>query len=104
VLVLRATIYTLSSSIPPLTYNRLGGPPCGSHYVKTSNRLRNICNGPLTHDTCTHICNDCYLTFVTDKRGRPTQGWPPQCLLPMWTLGNDLLKRLLNEFFVTDIK
>jgi hypothetical protein len=30
-----------------------------SHYVKTSNRSRNICNGPLTPITCTHICNDC---------------------------------------------
>jgi hypothetical protein len=26
VLVLRATIYALSSSIPPLTYNHLGSP------------------------------------------------------------------------------
>jgi hypothetical protein len=33
-----------------------------------------ICNGPLTPITCTHICNSCYLTSVTDKRCRPTPG------------------------------
>jgi hypothetical protein len=44
------------------------------HYVKTSNRSRNICNKPLTPVTCTHICNDCYLEPITDKRGRPTPG------------------------------
>jgi hypothetical protein len=38
------------------------------HYVKISNRSRNICNGPLTPVTCTHICNGCYLAPVTDKR------------------------------------
>jgi hypothetical protein len=32
-----------------------------NHYVKTSNRSRNICNGPLTPVTWTHICNRCYL-------------------------------------------
>jgi hypothetical protein len=44
------------------------------HYVKTSNRSRSICNGPLTPVTCTHICNDCYLVPVTNKRGRSTPG------------------------------
>jgi hypothetical protein len=44
------------------------------HYVKTSNRSRNICNGPLTPITCTHICNGYYLVLVTDMRGRPTPG------------------------------
>jgi hypothetical protein len=44
------------------------------HYVKTSNRSRNICNGPLTPVTYTHICNGCYLAPITDKRGRPTLG------------------------------
>jgi hypothetical protein len=43
-----------------------------SHYVKTSNRSRSICNGPLTPVTCTNICNGCYLAPVTDKRGRLT--------------------------------
>jgi hypothetical protein len=46
----------------------------GAHYVKTSNRSRIICNGPLTPVTCTHICNDCYLVPVTDKRDRSTPG------------------------------
>jgi hypothetical protein len=32
------------------------------------------------------------------------RGWPPQRSLPMWTFGNDLLKRLLHEFFETDVK
>jgi hypothetical protein len=47
---------------------------CQLHYVKTSNRSRSICNGPLTPVTCTHICNGCYLAPVTDKRGRSTSG------------------------------
>jgi hypothetical protein len=72
--------------------------------VKTSNRPHNICNGLLTPVTCTHICNGCYLAPVTDKRGRPTPGWPPQCPLPMWSFGNGLLKCPLHEFFVTDVK
>jgi hypothetical protein len=42
------------------------------HYVKTSNRSRSICNGPLTPVTCTHICNGCYLAHITDKSGRLT--------------------------------
>jgi hypothetical protein len=45
-----------------------------THYVKTLNRSRNICNGSLTPVTCTHICNGCYLVPVTDKRGRLTPG------------------------------
>jgi hypothetical protein len=52
-----------------------------SHYVKTSNRSRNICNGPLTPVTSTHICNSCCLAPVTYKRARTTLGWPPQCPL-----------------------
>jgi hypothetical protein len=46
----------------------------GSHYVKTSNRSRNICNGPLTLVTSTHICNGCCLAPVTYKRVRTTPG------------------------------
>jgi hypothetical protein len=42
------------------------------HYVKTSNRLHNICNGPLTPVTCTHICNGCCLASINDKRDMPT--------------------------------
>jgi hypothetical protein len=45
-----------------------------AHYVKTSNRSHNICNGPLTPVTCTHICNSCCLAPITDKRGMPTPG------------------------------
>jgi hypothetical protein len=44
------------------------------HYVKTSNRSRNIYNGPLTLVTCTHICNGCCLASVTDKRASLTPG------------------------------
>jgi hypothetical protein len=44
------------------------------HYVKTSNRSRNICNGPLTPVTSTHIYNGCYLVPVTYKRARTTPG------------------------------
>jgi hypothetical protein len=44
------------------------------HYVKTSNRSRNICNGPLTPVTSTHICNGCCLAPVTYKRARTTPG------------------------------
>jgi hypothetical protein len=47
------------------------------HYVKTSNRSHNICNGPLTLVTYTHICNGCRLAHETDKRGRPTPGLAP---------------------------
>jgi hypothetical protein len=46
----------------------------GEHYVKTSNRSRGICNGPLTPITCTHICNGCCFALVTYKRDRPTLG------------------------------
>jgi hypothetical protein len=49
-------------------------PSPTTHYVKTSNRSRSICNGPLTPITCTHICNGCYLVPVIDKRCRPTLG------------------------------
>jgi hypothetical protein len=45
-----------------------------SHYVKTSNRSRIICSGPLTTVTCTHICNGCCLAPVTHKRARMTPG------------------------------
>jgi hypothetical protein len=38
-----------------------------SHYVKTSNRSRNICNGPLRPVTWTPICNDCCLALVTNE-------------------------------------
>jgi hypothetical protein len=48
--------------------------PLWFHYVKTSNRLHNICNGPLTPVTCTHICNGCCLAPVTHKCGWPTPG------------------------------
>jgi hypothetical protein len=44
------------------------------HYVKTSNRSHNICNGPLTPVTSTHICNGCCLAPVTYKRARTTTG------------------------------
>jgi hypothetical protein len=44
------------------------------HYVKTTNRSRNICNGPLMPVTSTHICNGCYLAPVTYKRARTTPG------------------------------
>jgi hypothetical protein len=44
------------------------------HYVKTSNRSRSICNGPLTPVTSTHICNGCCLAPVTYKRARTTPG------------------------------
>jgi hypothetical protein len=44
------------------------------HYVKTSNRSCNICNGPLTPVTSTHICNGCCLAPVTYKRARTTPG------------------------------
>jgi hypothetical protein len=45
-----------------------------SHYVKTSNRSRSICNGPLTPITSTHTCNSCCLASVTYKRARMTPG------------------------------
>jgi hypothetical protein len=44
------------------------------HYVKTSNRSRNICNGPLTPITSTHICNGCCLAPVTYKRASTIPG------------------------------
>jgi hypothetical protein len=71
-----------------------------THYVKTSNRSRNICNEPLTPNTSTHICR----ALVTHKHARTTRGWPPQCPLPMWTSGNRLLKHPLHKFFVIDVK
>jgi hypothetical protein len=42
------------------------------HYVKTSNRSRNICNGTLTPVTSTHIYNGCCLAPVTYKCARKT--------------------------------
>jgi hypothetical protein len=74
----------------------------GGHYVKTSNRSRNICNGPLTPVTSTHIC--CCLAPVTYRRARTTPGLASTTPLPMWTSGNRLLKRLLHKFFVTNVK
>jgi hypothetical protein len=44
------------------------------HYVKTSNKSRNICNGPLKPVTSTHICNSCCLAPVTYTRARTTSG------------------------------
>jgi hypothetical protein len=44
------------------------------HYVKTSKRSHNICNGSLTSVTSTHICNGCCLAPVTYKRARTTPG------------------------------
>jgi hypothetical protein len=44
------------------------------HYVKTSNRSHNICTGPLTPVTSTHICNGCCLAPVTYKRVRTSPG------------------------------
>jgi hypothetical protein len=43
------------------------------HYVKTSNRSRSICNGPLTPVTSTRICNGC-LVPITYKRAMTTPG------------------------------
>jgi hypothetical protein len=40
------------------------------HHVKTSNRSRNICNGPLWPVTSQNICNGCCLAPVTHKCGR----------------------------------
>jgi hypothetical protein len=42
------------------------------HYVKTSNRSRSICNGPLTPVTSTQICNGGCLAPVTYKCVRTT--------------------------------
>jgi hypothetical protein len=44
------------------------------HYVKTLNRSRDICNGPLTPVISTHICNGCCLVHVTYKRVSTTPG------------------------------
>jgi hypothetical protein len=44
------------------------------HYMKTSNRSRNICNGTLTPVTSTHICNGCCLALITYKHARTTPG------------------------------
>jgi hypothetical protein len=40
------------------------------HHVKTSNRSRSICNGPLWPVTRRNFCNGCCLAPVTHKRGR----------------------------------
>jgi hypothetical protein len=88
------------------------GIKCGSHcvkkikmhYVKTSNRSHNICNGPLMPITApTFVAVVVWHLWRICAPGRP-RGWPPQHPLPMWTSGNGLLKRLLHEFFVTDVK
>jgi hypothetical protein len=44
------------------------------HYLKTSNRSRNIVTGPYSHVTSTHIRNGCWLAPVTYKRVRTTPG------------------------------
>jgi hypothetical protein len=44
------------------------------HYVKTSNRSRGICNGPLMPVTSTHICNGYCLAPGTNKCARTTPG------------------------------
>jgi hypothetical protein len=43
-------------------------------YVKTSNRSRSICNGPLMPVTSTHLCNGCCLAPATYKCARTTTG------------------------------
>jgi hypothetical protein len=74
------------------------------HYVKTSNRSRNICNGPLTPVTSTiSVTVVIWRSLPISAPGRPP-GWPPQRPLPMWTSGNWLLKHPLHKFFVTDVK
>jgi hypothetical protein len=61
-------------SLPFSLWIRYLKPSGGMHYVKTSNRSHNICNGPLTPVTSTHICNGCSLAPVTYKRARTTLG------------------------------
>jgi hypothetical protein len=79
-------------------------PPIISHYVKTSNRSHNICNGPLTPvHRPTSVTVVLWRPLPISVSGRP-RGWPPQRSLPMWTFGNRLLKRRLHIFFVTDVK
>jgi hypothetical protein len=73
------------------------------HYVKTSNRSRSICNGPLTPVTSTHICNGCCLAPVTYKRTRTTPGLASTTPVTNVTSGNRLLKRPSHKFFVTDV-
>jgi hypothetical protein len=53
---------------------RRGHVEAKRHYMKTSNRSRSICNGPLMPVTSTHICNGCCLVPVTYKRARTTMG------------------------------
>jgi hypothetical protein len=55
-----------------ITFSREDHP--NRHYVKTSNRSHNICNGPLTPVTSTNICNGCCLALVTYNRARTTPG------------------------------
>jgi hypothetical protein len=74
------------------------------HYVKPEIGSRSTCNGSLTPVTCTHICNGCYLAPVTHKRGRTAPGFATTTHVTNEDYGNRLLKRLLHEFFVTDVK
>jgi hypothetical protein len=60
------------SGLTPCTCIRRSRRPY--HYVKTSKRSRNICNGLLTPVTSTHIYNGCCLEPVTYKRTRTTPG------------------------------
>jgi hypothetical protein len=72
-----------------------------SHYVKTLNRSRSICNGLLTPVTFVTVV--VWRPLPISAPGRP-RGWPPQHPLPMWTSGNGLLEYSLHKFFVTDVK
>jgi hypothetical protein len=73
-------------------------------YVKTLNRSRSICNGSkhVLH-VPTSVMVVTWRPLQISAAGRP-RGWPPQRPLQMWTSGNGLLKRLLHEFSVTDVK
>jgi hypothetical protein len=66
--------YTWGDQSVSASRNILTAEPCSQHYMKASDRSRSNCNGPLSPVTCTQICNGCYLTPVTDKRGRSTPG------------------------------
>jgi hypothetical protein len=75
--------------------------PFQHHYVKTSNRSRGICNGPLTLVTSVTVV--VWHSLPIGAPGRPP-GWPPQRPLPIRTSSNGLLQRPLHKFFVTDVK
>jgi hypothetical protein len=71
----------------PTITTAIGRDRSPDHYVKTSNRSHNICNGPLTPVTSTHICNGCCLASVTYKRARTTPGLastPPVTNVDFW--------------------